>query len=115
MSELLHDQLASGVIDFLILRVLHDGESYGYEITLELGEHGLKDVREATVYTSLKRLEKLGCLASRQATADNGRQRRYYAITRKGETTLDAGIEEWHRLSAVVHSVLTTTAVRNDP
>ncbi len=103
---MLHDQLASGVIDFLILRVLHDGESYGYEITLELGDHGLKDVREATVYTGLKRLERIGCLASRRALADNGRQRRYYAITRKGETTLDAGIEEWHHLSAVVESVL---------
>lgn len=107
---MLQDQLASGVIDFLVLRVLHDGESYGYEITLDLVDHGLKSLREATVYTSLKRMEGTGHLSSRRATADNGRQRRYYAITSQGETTLDAGIEEWHRLSAVVASVLTTNS-----
>jgi len=103
---MLQDQLASGVIDFLVLRVLHDRESYGYEITLELTEHGLKNLREATVYTSLKRLEKNGCLKSRRATSEGGRQRRYYFTTPKGDTRLDADIDEWHRLNSAVESIL---------
>jgi len=71
------EQLASGAIDLLVLRVVADGDSHGYATTQALDSHGLVDVSEATVYTSLKRLAGLSHLDSRSALADNGRARCY--------------------------------------
>lgn len=99
------DQLASGVIDMLVLRVVADGETYGYEIAQTLEVHGLVAVSEATVYTSVKRLEKQGLLTSRREIADNGRARRYYAITAGGRREISQRLATWDALAKVVTSV----------
>ncbi len=104
-QELRHDTLASGVIDLLILRVVADGESYGYAIAQTLDVHGLNNVSEATVYTSVKRMEKHELLTSRRALADNGRARRYYAITDLGRDEIRKRLATWDSLAKVVTSV----------
>ncbi len=93
-------------MDLLVLRVVADEETYGYEIAQTLEGHGLKGVSEATIYTSVKRLEKQGLLRSRRVVADNGRARRYYRITKAGELELMKGIDAWDALEGVVASVL---------
>lgn len=99
------EQLASGVIDLLVLRVLADGESYGYAIAQTLSSHGLTDVSEATVYTSVKRLEAQGFLTSHRAVADNGRARRYYQLLPQGRAEMVARLDTWDALAKVVTSV----------
>jgi len=89
----------------LILRVVSDGETYGYEICQTLKEHGLIGVSEATVYTSVKRMEKQGFLTSRREIAANGRARRYYAITGSGRSGLSWRLSTWDALAKVVASV----------
>lgn len=104
-QEIRNDTLASGVIDLLVLRVVADGESYGYAIAQTLTIHGLDNVSEATVYTSVKRMEKHGLLTSRRAIADNGRARRYYAITARGKDEIRKRLATWDSLAKVVTSV----------
>ena len=99
------DPLASGVIDLLVLRVIADGESYGYAIAQTLEIHGLNNVSEATVYTSVKRMERQGLLTSRRAIAENGRARRYYAITEQGRDNIRTRLATWDSLAKVVSSV----------
>lgn len=99
------DPLASGVIDLLVLRVIADGESYGYAIAQTLAVHGLTDVSEATVYTSVKRMEKHGLLTSQRAIADNGRARRYYSLTDVGRDEIRRRLTTWDSLAKVVTSV----------
>lgn len=99
------DQLASGVIDLLVLRLLRDGENYVYVLTAELVGHGLKDLRETTVYTAVKRLERNGLLTSRNDSS-GGRQRRYHQITPNGRRELDRRVSAWRGLASIVHSVL---------
>ncbi len=89
----------------LVLRVAADGETYGYEIAQTLELHGLVDLSEATVYTSVKRLEKQGLLTSRREIADNGRARRYYAITAAGRGEISQRLASWDALAKVVFSV----------
>ena len=103
---MLQDQLAGGVVDLLVLRVIADGETYGYELAQTLTSSGLKSVSEATIYTSVKRLHGRRLLRSRRTLADNGRARRYYAITPAGKRELDKSIDARHQLSGVVDVVL---------
>ncbi len=92
-------------MDMLVLRVVADGESYGYEISQTLGTHGLIDVSEATVYTSVKRMERQGLLTSKREIADNGRARRYYSLTAAGRRELSHRLATWDALAKVVTSV----------
>ena len=52
--------LIRGNIDTIILRVLKDGDNYGYEImkAISEGSSGEYILKEPTLYSSLKRLEK---------------------------------------------------------
>jgi PadR family transcriptional regulator len=108
MTQRGSDQLASGVMDMLVLRVVADGETYGYEIAQTLETHGLTDVSEATVYTSVKRMEKQGLLISKREIADNGRARRYYSLTHAGRRDLSRRLATWDSLAKVVTSVFAT-------
>ena len=100
-----NDPLASGVIDLLVLRVVADGETYGYAIVQTLESHGLNAVSEATVYTSVKRLEKNRLLTSRREVAENGRARRYYSLTEAGRREMTSRLDIWDSLAKVVTSV----------
>jgi len=104
-QDVRNDTLASGVIDLLVLRVVADGESYGYAIAQTLEVHGLNNVSEATVYTSVKRMEKQNLLTSHRAIAENGRARRYYAITELGRDEIRTRLATWDALAKVVTSV----------
>lgn len=112
------EPLATGVMDLLILSIANRPaagrgrgktdrhEIYGYEVALDLAGHGLADVSEASVYTSLRRLERNGLLRSRRALADNGRARRYYSLTPAGAAELAARRTRWTDLAKTVDSVL---------
>ena len=53
-----------GHTETIILRILSEGDSYGYEIckTIIDGGEGIIDVKDATIYTAFKRMEEDGLL-----------------------------------------------------
>lgn len=99
-------QLAGGVIELLLLQLLSDDERYVYDLTGALVEHGLDDLRETTVYTAVKRMEKRGLLISRRETSEGGRPRRYYRATDDGVAELERRRNRWRDLSMAVEKVL---------
>ena len=100
------DPFGGGLVDLLVLSSVGRAESYGYAIAQHLAEHGVTGLSEASVYASLRRLEDKGLLASRQALADNGKARRYYSLTRAGETHRARGKASWEATNAAVLRVL---------
>ena len=71
----------------LLLALLRVGESYGYEL-IERVRHlsdGTLEWSDGMLYPVLRRLEREGLVASRWSVAENGRRRRYYRLTAKGE------------------------------
>ena len=52
-------ELIRGNIDSIILRVICDGDNYGYEIIKAISKNseGKYELKEPSLYTSLKRLE----------------------------------------------------------
>ena len=96
-----------GHLDLLLLSVLAAGPAHGYAFitALRARSDGTFDLPEGTVYPALHRLEDAGLLASSWADAE-GRRRRVYALTSKGEAALAAERTEWKRFAGGVQAVL---------
>jgi PadR family transcriptional regulator PadR len=102
-----HDpQLLKGVLSLLLLQLLAERESYGYEVVLRLHELGLVDVLEGTVYPALSRLEREGRVTARLVPSSSGPARKYYRPTPTGRAALLEGRAEWSSFVEVVSGVL---------
>ena len=96
-----------GHLDMLLLSVLRGAPAHGYAVVERLAEvsGGEFALGEGTVYPALRRLEKAGLLRSTWVT-HNGRDRRVYRITPKGEKALVKQRAEWERFARGVGGVL---------
>jgi PadR family transcriptional regulator PadR len=102
-----HDpQLLKGVLSLLLLQLLAERESYGYEVVQRIHQTGLTDVLEGTVYPALARLEREGRVSARLVSSSSGPARKYYRPTAAGYAALAAGIESWASLVGLVADVL---------
>ena len=102
-----HDpQLLKGVLSLLLLQLLAERESYGYEVVQRLHEIGLADILEGTVYPALARLEREGRVIARLVSSHSGPARKYYRPTRAGYEALAMGTVNWSSLADIVGSVL---------
>lgn len=102
-----HDpQLLKGVLSMVLLHLLAEQESYGYEVAQRLQAAGFADVLEGTVYPALTRLEREGRLATRLVPSPSGPARKYYRLTAAGLEALDAAKSAWARHVASVEAVL---------
>ncbi len=107
MEEVTRDpQLLKGVLRMLVLRVLSDEETYGYELVTRLTSRGMAGISTGTVYPVLNRLEREGLLDSRLVASTAGPARKYYGVTPPGEEALADAIGGWEDLAAAVRSVL---------
>jgi PadR family transcriptional regulator PadR len=103
-----HDpQLLKGVLSLLLLQLLAERESYGYEVVQRLQAIGLTDVLEGTVYPALARLEREGRVAARLVASSTGPARKYYRPTPAGYAALASGTATWTRHTDIVTAVLT--------
>jgi PadR family transcriptional regulator PadR len=102
-----HDpQLLKGVLSLLLLQLLAERESYGYEVVQRLHASGLTDVLEGTVYPALSRLEREGRVTARLVSSNSGPARKYYRPTGAGYAALVDGAASWSALVDVVAGVL---------
>jgi transcriptional regulator len=94
--------------DSLLLSLLEQQPMYGYKIVKELEERsqGYFKFKEGTLYPALHRLEKSGLITGKWRTLSNGRQRRYYYITAKGQAKLAAEKTQWQDFLEAVKLIL---------
>lgn len=105
-----HDpQLLKGVLSLLLVRLLAERESYGYEVVQRLREVGLTDIAEGSVYPALSRLERESRIESRLVVSRSGPARKYYRPTAAGRQFLRDGTAGWNALSEIVCSALAGT------
>lgn len=100
-------ELVKGSTSLLILSILKRNDLYGYRIIreLEIASDNEFEMTEGTLYPILHALEKDGCLDSYWQEFD-GRNRKYYHITRKGLRELGKEKKEWESFSKSVEKVL---------
>lgn len=102
-----HDtQLLKGILSLLLLQLLAEQESYGYEVVQRLRAAGLATVVEGTVYPALSRLEREGRLSARLVASSAGPARKYYRPTAAGYSALRDGAASWRSLVEVVDGLL---------
>ena len=74
--------VGAALLDACVLSVLHEEDTYGYELTQTLKE--TIEISESTLYPVLRRLQKDDFLSTYDVPWQ-GRNRRYYKITDKGK------------------------------
>lgn len=103
----LNKELLKGHIDTLILSILNQKDSYGYKIAKIVKDETTFELKESTMYVSLKRLESKGLIKSYWGdNQDLGGRRKYYNITEDGKENLDLKIQEWNFIQEVMNKFL---------
>jgi PadR family transcriptional regulator, regulatory protein PadR len=96
-----------GHLDLLLLASFENSKLHGYAMIEELKRQsgGTFELPEGTVYPALHRLERAGLLSSHWSK-ENGRRRRVYQLTRKGQEALAERRRAWAEFSTGVNLVL---------
>jgi PadR family transcriptional regulator, regulatory protein PadR len=104
--------LPQGTLDLLIMQVVALGPVHGYAIAQRLQQvsRDVVQVPQGSLYPALHRLENRGLLTADWRETETGREAKFYRLTRKGRTQLDAETESWRRLAEAVGLVLKLSA-----
>jgi transcriptional regulator len=110
-------EMLKGHLDMIVLAALAAGPAHGYGIIQEIRRRSRQafDLAEGTIYPALHRLEEAGLLASRWVTAESGRRRRVYALTRRGERALVGHRAVWRQFSDAMGALLAQAGGRRRP
>lgn len=95
------DLLASSLLAFL-----RNWPAYGYQLVRELSKAGLPAFDSATVYRTLRQLERSGLVSSFWDTSESGPARRMYSLTRAGETFLNLWLDLLSHYQNILQSAL---------
>ena len=85
-------QVSATLLDACVLSVLRQEDAYGYVLTQTLKDS--LEISESTLYPVLRRLQKEEFLATYDEPYQ-GRNRRYYTITEKGQSKVEEYRGEW--------------------
>ena len=101
-------ELLKGNTATMILKVVSEKDTYGYEMAKTIAERSgdLFKLNEGTLYPILHTLVKEKLLESYEKESPVGKKRKYYRITAAGRIELAARIEEWRLFSSSVNVVL---------
>jgi len=72
----------------ILLLMLREWSSYGYELMEKMATFGLHAMNPGTFYRTLRQMEKDGVVSSSWDTSEGGPARRMYSITEAGEAYL---------------------------
>jgi PadR family transcriptional regulator len=102
-----HDsQILKGVLGLVLLRLIDERESYGYELVERVHAVGLTEVPDGSVYPALGRLERDGHVTSHLVPSPSGPARKYYRLSRSGRDLLARRGAAWLRLAEAVTPLL---------
>ena len=102
-------EMLKGYIDTILISLLNDCTMYGYELAKTVREISEEtfELKEGTLYLSLKRLEKNGYVKSFWSDSESGGGRRkYYNITDDGREYLKRKSIEWIFMRELINKFL---------
>ncbi len=79
-------QLKKGLLEYCVLAVLEDKDSYGYQIIKDVSNYVA--ISESTLYPILRRMEEAGNVTS-YTDEYNNRLRKYFHLSDKGREYLN--------------------------
>ena len=107
-ENILTPDLLRGHTDTMILRLLAEADRYGYEIVKLIAERsgGDYELKEATMYSSVRRLETDGDITWYWGDESQGGRRKYFRITDKGRATYERNKRNWEDARRVLDILL---------
>ena len=101
---MIEKELVAASTEPLILSLLSQSESYGYELIQEVQRLSADKIKwtDGRLYPVLHRMEDDGWIKSRWVEMENGRKRKYYSIRRGGRQALKEKREQWTVISLVL-------------
>ncbi|CAK7024128.1 MULTISPECIES: PadR family transcriptional regulator [Tissierella] len=101
-------EVLRGNTETIILAILMENDSYGYEIMKTIIERGkgLIDIKDATVYTAFKRMEKDKLITSYWGNEESGARRKYYRITPQGREIYIQKVNEWKEITIIMNNLI---------
>ncbi len=105
---MIRSDIIRGNIDTIILKLLQEKDMYGYEIVNEIKNRtdNMFNIKEATLYSVVQRLEKRELIDSYMGEKSHGRKRRYYIITSFGKAYYKELISEYKTLKDIMIKIL---------
>ncbi len=110
MSNISSDVIR-GYNDTMILFLLWEQPSYGYEISKQIKSLSEEKyiIKETTLYSAFTRMEKNGYIESFSSDENGGKRRTYYRITDEGRQYYRDKCAEWQLTKDVIENF-----IRND-
>lgn len=101
-------EILRGNTETIILAILNKNDSYGYEIMKTIIDRGrgFFDIKDATIYTAFKRMEKEGLISTYWGDEDGGPRRKYYTISPKGKEVYSQKVIEWTEINVVLNHLI---------
>jgi PadR family transcriptional regulator, regulatory protein PadR len=101
----------------VILLMLREWNSYGYELMEKMAKFGLSAMNPGTVYRTLRQMEKDGIVSSQWDTSADGPARRIYSITEAGENYLKfwaESLEQYQQMMNTFFRLYTNHSSKTD-
>ncbi len=107
--ETLERELKRGTLEMLLLRILADEPTYGYELLSRLSKRsgGRFHIKEGTLYPVLYRLEDAGLVVPEWDQPARGVPRKVYKLTQAGEGRVGEMTDAWRSFTATIEAILT--------
>jgi PadR family transcriptional regulator PadR len=105
---MINSEVIRGHIETIILKLLIEKDMYGYELVNVIKDrtNNLFNIKEATLYAVLQRLEKKELISSYLGEKTHGGQRRYYQTTPLGKAYFKEMLAEWNMLRKIMFNML---------
>jgi PadR family transcriptional regulator PadR len=105
---MINSEIIRGNVDAIILKLLTERDMYGYELASEIKSrtHDKFEIKEATLYSAVTRLEFKELISSYTGEKTHGGKRRYYKITTFGKAYLAEILREWELLKDIMSDIL---------
>jgi len=100
--------LLQGILDLLILQTLVPGPLHGWGIAKRIQQlsRDVLTVNQGSLYPALYRLEAADLIEGAWGTSPEGRQAKFYQLTRAGRKRLSEENDYWRVFSTAVDHVL---------
>ena len=108
MGGRISSDLLRGHTDTIVLGILMEGDNYGYGIYKRIIEksNNLYEIKEATLYSSFRRLEKVGSISSYWGDETQGGRRKYYKITALGKNEYKLNKQDWEFTKKIIDKLI---------
>ena len=100
--------LISGHIDIILLKIISLEDGYGYSISKTISNitNNACEIKEATLYSGLRRLEAEKLIASYWGDESQGGRRKYYTLTQTGAESLAENRIKWEMTKSLMDKIL---------